>query len=380
MSDLDCPICGKRLDPQVLKKVGLDAISAEMLHEKAHSGKLVPLVQLGSIAENYLKPERFKAEAEILKVVERLMEKQRQFVKDVAEAGEDERTQIVERYEKELAEGKEEMDSIHMANKEVLEGIRDDLAAIGKKIVGVGIGKVGEFVTIKDLQAAFISDEFNDRRSDENGSDIVAEVREGTLIIGKAVISVKYQEKWSGSFLDQLKKNLSEEGTRWGMLVTRVFPANALSDKADMTKEGYFIVKPEYASVAYYGLRMAIKEAWEAAKQAKTVEERMKEEERIIEALRDWVSGDRFREVSEALDRARKAAEEAQDLVRKWQVYTKNQGDRVNEKNREIVEELARSMGLLDDLKDRLGSQETPVLSDFVGAKKARKPKRTARS
>src|SRR5205809_863776 len=96
-----------------------------------------------------------------------------------------------------------------------------------------------------------------------------------------------------------------------GRLVTRVFPANALSDKADMTKEGYFIVKPEYASVAYYGLRMGIKEAWEAAKQAKTVEQRMKQEERIIEALREWVSGDRFREVSEALDRARKAAEEA---------------------------------------------------------------------
>src|SRR5437016_9044495 len=75
MSDLDCPICGQRLDPQAVKRVGLDAISAEMLHEKAHSGKLVSLVQLGTIAENYLKPERFKAEAEILKVVERLMDK-----------------------------------------------------------------------------------------------------------------------------------------------------------------------------------------------------------------------------------------------------------------------------------------------------------------
>lgn len=380
MSDLDCPICGKRLDPQAVKRVGLDAISAEMLHEKAHSGKLVPLVQLGTIAENYLKPERFKAEAEILKVVERLMDKQRQFVKDIAEAGEDERTEIVERYEKELADSKEEMDNIQVANKEVLEGIRDDLAAIGKKIVGVGIGKIGEFVTIKDLQAAFISDEFNDKRSDEKGSDIIAEVREGTSTVGKAVVSVKYQEKWSGSFLEQLKKNMSEEGTRWGMLVTKVFPANALSDKADMTKEGYFIVKPEYASVAYYGLRMAIKEAWEAAKQAKTAQERWNQEERIIEALRDWVSGDRFRDVSEALDRARKAAEEAQDLVRKWQVYAKNQGDRVNEKNREIVEELAKSMGLLDDLKERLGSQETPVLADFVVTKKVRKPKRMARS
>ncbi len=380
MSDLDCPICGKKLDPQAVKKVGLDATSAEMLHEKAHSGKLVPLVELGTIAENYLKPERFKAEAEILKVVERLMEKQRQFVKDLTEAGEDERTEIVDRYEKELAEGKEEMDSIQLANKEILQGIRDDLAAIGKKIVGVGIGKVGEFLTIKDLQAAFTSDEFNDKHSDEKGSDIIAEVREGPSTIGTAVVSVKYQEKWSGSFLEQLKKNMKDEGTRWGMLVTRVFPANALSDNADMTKEGYFIVKPEYASVAYYGLRMAIKEAREAAKQAKTAQDLLKEEERIVEALRDWVSGNRFREVSEALDRARRAAEEAQDLVRKWQVYAKNQGDRVNEKNREIVEELAKSMGLLDDLKERLGSHEAPVLADFPAGKKARKTRRVLSS
>ena len=380
MPDLGCPICGGRLDPNLVKKVGLDAVSAEMLHEKAHSGRLVPLVELGTIAENYLKPERFRAEAEILKVVERLMDKQRQFVKDIAEAGEDERTEIVARYEKELAEGKEEMDSIQLASKEVLQSIRDDLAVIGKKIVGVGIGKVGEFLTIKDLQAAFTSDEFNDKHSDEKGSDILAEVREGTSTVGTAVVSVKYQEKWSGSFVEQLKKNMSDEGTRWGMLVTRVFPANALNDKAAMTKEGYFIVKPEYASVAYYGLRMAIKAAWEAAKQAKTAQELLKQEERIIEALRDWVSGDRFREVSEALDRARRAAEETQDLVRKWQVYAKNQGDRVNEKNREIVEELAHGMGLLDDLKERLGSHGAPLLTDFTAGKKARRSRRVVRS
>ena len=56
-TNVDCPICGAQLDATIVKMVGLDPASAEMLHEKAHTGKLVSLVQLGSIAENYLKPE-----------------------------------------------------------------------------------------------------------------------------------------------------------------------------------------------------------------------------------------------------------------------------------------------------------------------------------
>lgn len=145
----------------------------------------------------------------------------------------------------------------------VLEGIKKDLDAIGKKIVGAGIGKVGEAITIKDLQSAFTEDEFTDKRSDEKGSDIIAEVRDKATAVGKVVVSVKYQEKWSGSFLNQLKDDMASEGTRWGMLVTKVFPSNALNDRAYLTKDGHFIVKPEYASVAYYGLREAVRSAWE---------------------------------------------------------------------------------------------------------------------
>src|SRR3989442_13426858 len=103
MTNVDCPICGAQLDPTVAKKVGLDPSSAEMLHEKAHAGKLVPLVQLGSIAENYLKPEMLSLEAEFWKYVNKMMDKQRQLVKEISEAGEEGRTEVIERYEKGMA-------------------------------------------------------------------------------------------------------------------------------------------------------------------------------------------------------------------------------------------------------------------------------------
>jgi uncharacterized protein DUF2130 len=373
MTNVDCPICGAQLDPTVAKKVGLDPASAEMLHEKAHAGRIVPLVQLGSIAENYLKPEMLSLESEFWKYVNKMIEKQKQLVKEIAEASEDEKTALIDKYEKEMSRVQEELKELEEDHKEVLEGIRDGITAIGKKIVGVGMGKVGESITIKDLQASFRTDEFTDKRSDEKGSDIVAEVRDGASVAGQVVISVKFQERWSGSFIDQLKRNMSEEGTKWGILVTKVFPANALNDRAYFTRDGHFIVKPEYASVAYYGLREAVRAAWESAKQARTVEERLRQEERIVEALRNWVSGEKFREVSEALDRARRAAEEAQDLVRKWQVYAKGQGDKVNEKNREIIEELTRSTDLLADLKEKLGPQVALGSPGVLPAKRDRR-------
>src|SRR3989442_6348026 len=150
MTNVDCPICGAQLDPTVAKKVGLDPASAEMLHEKAHAGKIVSLVQLGSIAENYLKPEMLSLESEFWKYVNKMIEKQKQLVKDIAEAGEDEKTALIEKYEKEVARAQEDLKELEEEHKEALGSIRGGITAIGKKIGGVGMGKAGESITIKD--------------------------------------------------------------------------------------------------------------------------------------------------------------------------------------------------------------------------------------
>src|SRR3989442_16023320 len=98
-----------------------------MLHEKAHAGKLVPLVQLGSIAENYLKPEMLSLEAEFLKYVNKMMEKQRQLVKELYEAGEEGRKAVIARYDKEMAETRAELDKLQSDHKETVHDIRDNL-------------------------------------------------------------------------------------------------------------------------------------------------------------------------------------------------------------------------------------------------------------
>ena len=153
------------------------------------------------------------------------------------------------------------------------------------------------------------------------------------------------------------------------MLVTKVFPSNALNDRAYLTKDGHFVVKPEYASVAYFGLREAVRASWDALKQAKTIEDRLRQEQRIIEALREWVSGENLRTVLDALDKAREAADETQRLIRLWQEYAKTQGDRVYAETQKITEELARGSGLLKELREKFQPTGLLVPGSSAGPK-----------
>lgn len=99
-------------------------------------------------------------------------------------------------------------------------------------------------------------------------------------------------------------------------------------------------------------------------KQAKTVEDRLRQEERIVEALREWVSGENLQTVLDALDRAKGAADEAQRLIRMWQQYAKTQGEKVYAETQKVIEELARGSGLLAELKEKF----PPVVLTAPGA------------
>ncbi len=373
MAKLACPVCGRDLDPELAEELGLDLSSIELLHEKAVSKELVHLVRLGSVAENYLNPEQLSLESEFWKYVPQMMEKQRKLVDEIARAKEEERIKLLVQYEDQAVESRRELERLQSEHKEVVAHIQADLTSIKEKIVGAGIGKVGELRTIKDLQSAFPQDDFTDKHADKKGSDIVAEVREEAKALGRAVISVKYQDKWNRGFLDQLERNLDEERTPWGMLVTRVFPANALNDRAYMTKERLFIVKPAYATVAYYGLREAMRASHKAALQAKTVVEKVRQERRILSGLQKWVSGERLQEVLQAIKEAKKAADDTDDLVRNWQGYAKQQGEKVRRKTQKLVERLLLSEELMRGLQESLSKPESKSAASRQSQKRGKR-------
>ena len=73
---------------------------------------------------------------------------------------------------------------------------------IRDKILGVGIGNVGEIITIKDLKSAAHMDNFSEYKSTRHGTDIIATVKQNGLECGKITISVKFVEKWDGYFIN----------------------------------------------------------------------------------------------------------------------------------------------------------------------------------
>ena len=345
--ELRCPICEGQLDQEAAQRMGLNQSSIELINSKARDGTLVGLLELGLVAEQFMEPSKLEIGTTVMKLFRDMEDRHDRFVREISEAGEKERKKILEDYQKEHSE-------IEKEREKELKEIYDGLDSIKVKIVGTGIGKIAEQATIKELQAAFPRDDFTDKRSDEKGADIVAEVRDEGSSLGKIVVSVKYQEKWSGDFLRQLKDNIEEERAQWGLLVTRAFPSNALNDHAYLTNDGYFLVRPEYASIAYYGLREAVKVKCELSQKARDAEEALQQRQTAVSAIQEWVKGERFEELVKRLRIAREAAESAQKLVRDWQKYSKNTGDKIFDKSQNIIDELTSSQDLISDLKKRL--------------------------
>lgn len=106
---------------------------------------------------------------------------------------------------------------------------------------------------------------------------------------------------------------MDEDGSRHEILVTKVFPREALSAKAWVmdAEEGktVILVKPEYASLAYFGLREATIHWFETRKILERKQDEVKESEKTFKALTMWINGDKFEETVRHIDNAKKAAE-----------------------------------------------------------------------
>lgn len=136
------------------------------------------------------------------------------------------------------------------------------LKEIKEKLFGSSIGTVQETITLLDLKRTCPYDNFSDEMSSKHGTDIIAFVKENGTILGKISISVKRQRKWHSDFLTQLEKNISQDDSSWGLLVTTVFPDEALNENIwttlDNTGRLILMVKPSYAPIAYYAIRQII--------------------------------------------------------------------------------------------------------------------------
>lgn len=365
------------MSEQSLEKLGLDDTHIEMIRDKIQSNKLAMVMDLGDIALKYLHPEHLGTEFQVHDALEilsnkslEIAERQRDFLAKMREDQREDRKSVLEEHQQELLKLNTEAKDAQRKLLENLSQINSGLSQIRERIVGPGIGAPGEIISIKELKSVFPLDSFTNAKAAAGGSDIVAKVNDGTAEAGRIVVSVKYQDKWKDDFLEQLKRNLSEENTEFGILVSRVFPSDALNDRVYLTEHGYAVVKPEYASIAYMGMREAVTHLHRARATIRGEMDRIKTREQVTTAIRYWLSGENFSKAMEDLDLAIQASNETVEIVQKWQTYADERSRKIQSVQQDLRTYILACGGLLGELREKLaktGSKDINIGPDSLG-------------
>jgi hypothetical protein len=361
-----CPLCGSEIPADDLPE-GIDDEGLSTLREHVHTGKLIPMLELAEVVSRNLDPSKMGVEIQVKEYLTRLskaataiLEKQMEFFQRTTKGEKEEKAVLLETAMNEqkdiVAQYEDQVKELQEQQVHQLESFNKAISDIREKLVGTGIGKVAEMITIKELKSAFPQDGFSNRKASKGMADIIATINEKGTQSGKVVISVKSEAKWSEEFLDQLRRNLEDEGARWGMIVTVSFPADALNDKMSLTQDGFFLVKPEYAPVAYQAMRQAAIQWHEAQRWVRDKEEQLKLNGQITEVIREWLRGDHFGKVMRSIDTAVNESRQTDELLVQLNRYAERKVGEMRKIQGSLRESLIAGSDLLGELKQRLES------------------------
>ena len=234
-------------------------------------------------------------------------------------------------------------------NKLIIKQLQKTVEEVKTSLTGTAIGKIGELVTVKELKSAFPQDNFSDEIANRGETDIIATIIENGNEQAKIAISCKYDGKWSSTFIHQLKKNMKQEKTDYGLLVTKSFPSEALNDRVfNLEKEKIMMVKPEFLSVAYGGYRREVI-AWDASTQyIKSQQENEKEFKKKTEILTKWLN-DRTNPILKGIEICKKTSSEKDSQMKNLVKYV----DRFESKMTDLEQENLDQLDLIADaMKD----------------------------
>jgi hypothetical protein len=376
-----CPICEQGIDLVKLSYLGLTYEQFEVLKKHVANRTIGQMITVAEIALRQMNPDMTNVEFQINEVLLKILN----VLDDMYDKFQDNVGQLIESVLK--VDGKEKtklIGDIENKNGNVLTSITDKISNLEKlwqdnqrqysevtkilteiihKIGGTGIGNIGELITIRDLKQVSPMDYFDETRASKHGTDIIAKVNENGIICGTITVSVKYAQMWSSEFTEQITRNMKTDGSRFGILVTRTFPREALSEKAWILKtdEGnsVILVKPEYASLAYFGLREASRIWFHTKDQIKNRNEEDDEMEKTFIALLTWINGEEFDEISTHIHCAIAESEKTRDTMHQMQNYVRNKTEEAVKHQGNIIKYLTQSKKLLRKLRELLNSDST---------------------
>jgi len=132
--------------------------------------------------------------------------------------------------------------------------------AIAQIVGGTGKGEVAELLTTESFRQLFPQDEFDASTGPKGGSDLIAKVFDRKTEVGKITISIKNTKTWKNEYLEQIEKNMEQDSTKIGILVSNKLPKKANPTGEVVHNHGmlYFLVHPKNVPALYVGLRHVV--------------------------------------------------------------------------------------------------------------------------
>jgi len=224
-------------------------------------------------------------------------------------------------------------------------------------IGGTGKGEIAEMLISETFRQFFPQDEFDTKNAAKGGSDLVAKVFDRKTEVGKITISIKNTKTWKHEFLEQIERNMEQDFTKIGILVTNTLPKKSNPTGELIHNNGvlYCLVHPDHVKSLYVGLRQVVIHMHETKQYITTKEHELMRIGHISKALAQWISGDEFKEIQGILDEISKDSNETMELHQKIQNQMIRDIKKANDKQSSIQQHLLNQRSLLDGLRNLLG-------------------------
>mgnify|MGYP000680384829 FL=1 len=221
---------------------------------------------------------------------------------------------------------------------------------------GTGKGEIAEMLISETFRQFFPQDEFDTKNAAKGGSDLVAKVFDRKTEVGKITISIKNTKTWKHEYLEQIERNMEQDSTKVGILVTNKLPKKANPTGELIHNNGvlYCLVHPDHVKSLYVGLRQVVIHMHETKQYITTKEQELMRIGHISKALAQWISGDEFKEIQGILDEIRKDSSETTELHQKIQNQMMRDIKKANDKQSSIQQHVLNQRSLLSRLKNLL--------------------------
>jgi len=246
-------------------------------------------------------------------------------------------------------------EKIDQAFKVITEKQHKMNGTLNSIVGGTGKGEIAEMLISETFRQFFPQDEFDTKNAAKGGSDLVAKVFRKTEV-GKITISIKNTKTWKHEYLEQIERNMEQDSTKVGILVTNKLPKKANPTGELIHNNGvlYCLVHPDHVKSLYVGLRQVVIHMHETKQYITTKEQELMRIGHISKALAQWISGDEFKEIQGILDEIRKDSSETTELHQKIQNQMMRDIKKANDKQSSIQQHVLNQRSLLSRLKNLL--------------------------